>query len=144
VIQENSKGIRFRDPEAPYQLVQGTIRDRLRGADLTARRQPGARKERLPRGEVPPQRPGSAEEPRPAAAAEHILVGRRGDEPFYDRQNNLIEEMRRGAHSRKPEAIYERIQRTSPPPWLEMFPRRFRDSRPREKGWVMWPGAVRA
>lgn len=64
---------------------------------------------------------------------EHVIFGVRGHLPIPEssRESNLIQAPRR-AHSQKPEAFYDLVERVSPGPYLEMFSRRAR------LGWETW------
>ena len=65
--------------------------------------------------------------------SEHVLFGVRGKMsiPTGLRQPTLFA-ARKGAHSAKPDVFYERVERVSPEPRLELFARR------RRYGWDVW------
>lgn len=71
---------------------------------------------------------------------ELVLFGVRGGlrtfEPGRTQTNIIVE--RKKDHSRKPEALYEIIEKCSPGPYLELFARRAR------AGWVAWGDEVSA
>ena len=62
---------------------------------------------------------------------EHVLLARRGDTPFEAMSGTWFQ-WPRGAHSSKPDAFYDLVERVSPGPYLEMFARRARF------GWDYW------
>lgn len=68
------------------------------------------------------------------SATEFILFGWRGEAP--SKGPLLVDRnwftWKRGAHSQKPEAFYDLVERASPPPRLELFARRNR------LGWDTW------
>jgi N6-adenosine-specific RNA methylase IME4 len=69
---------------------------------------------------------------------ELILFGVKGSQRTLDpgrRQVNLLATRKR-EHSRKPEEIYDLVQRCSPGPYLELF------ARQRLKGWKSWGDEV--
>ena len=69
---------------------------------------------------------------------ELILFGVKGSQRTLDpgrRQVNLLATRKR-EHSRKPEEIYDLVQRCSPGPYLELF------ARQRLKGWKAWGDEV--
>jgi len=69
---------------------------------------------------------------------ELVLFGVRGSLRTFAparRQPNMMISRKRG-HSRKPEELYEIIERCSPGPYLELFARR------RRQGWVSWGDGV--
>ena len=65
---------------------------------------------------------------------ELLLFGVKGNlrtlQPGRTQVNVLMS--RKGEHSRKPEAVYDLIERCSPGPYLELF------ARARAQGWVQW------
>ncbi len=64
---------------------------------------------------------------------EFMLLGVRGKCPFLDHaEKSWMEASRMGGHSKKPEAVRERIERVSPGPRLELFGRETRQD------WVVW------
>lgn len=67
------------------------------------------------------------------AQTEHVIFAVRGRLPIEEskRESNLILAPRK-AHSQKPEAFYDLVERVSPGPYLEMFSRRAR------LGWETW------
>jgi N6-adenosine-specific RNA methylase IME4 len=68
---------------------------------------------------------------------ELLLLGVRGDCPFYDQSLRSWKEMtRRGGHSQKPEQVRHMIEKASPGPYLELF------GRQAVKGWKVWGDQV--
>ncbi len=65
---------------------------------------------------------------------EHVLLCRRGPRQLapFERTAGTWFRWRRGAHSVKPDAFYELVERVSPEPRLELFARR------RRYGWDVW------
>lgn len=63
---------------------------------------------------------------------EHVLFARRGVCPAAERMDSTWWRWSRGAHSAKPEAFLDMVERISPAPRLEMFARRNR------LGWATW------
>jgi N6-adenosine-specific RNA methylase IME4 len=69
-------------------------------------------------------------------AAELMLYGIRGTCPFLDNSIRNWIEAPRTAHSRKPDAVRELIERVSPGPRLELF------GRQTVPGWTVWGNEV--
>jgi N6-adenosine-specific RNA methylase IME4 len=71
------------------------------------------------------------------SAAEFFLVGTRGrvQQTAHDARNLIVAPVRE--HSRKPDAIYELIERTWPGPYVELFA-----THPRV-GWVSWGASLK-
>jgi N6-adenosine-specific RNA methylase IME4 len=70
---------------------------------------------------------------------ELVLFGTRGNLRTFDpgrRQVNLLSSQKR-EHSRKPDELYDIIERCSPGPYLELFARHPRD------GWMQWGHELR-
>lgn len=67
-----------------------------------------------------------------ASATEYVLFAKRGSLAAKDRETRNWWEWSRGAHSAKPEAFLDMVERISPGPYLEMFARRNR------LGWETW------
>jgi N6-adenosine-specific RNA methylase IME4 len=68
---------------------------------------------------------------------ELLLLGVRGDCPFYDHSLRSWKEMtRRGKHSEKPEQVRHMIEKASPGPYLELF------GRQAVKGWKVWGNQI--
>lgn len=67
---------------------------------------------------------------------EYCLLGVRGSASFRERDEMSWAEWPRGKHSAKPGRMYEKIERVSPPPYLELFARRVRE------GWVSWGNEI--
>lgn len=65
---------------------------------------------------------------------EHMLFGVRGRLPALVRTESTLIVAPRRKHSQKPEAAYERIERVSPGPYLEMFAR----GGAVRGGWTAW------
>lgn len=66
-------------------------------------------------------------------STEHVLFGVRGSLPLLRKDmGTWFEAQRPGAHSAKPDRLFEIVESCSPGPWLEMFSRRQRP------GWVAW------
>uniref|UniRef100_A0A6M3LR23 Putative methyltransferase n=1 Tax=viral metagenome TaxID=1070528 RepID=A0A6M3LR23_9ZZZZ len=65
---------------------------------------------------------------------EHVLLCRRGPRQLaaFERTAGTWFRWARGAHSVKPDAFYEMVERVSPGPYLELFARR------RRYGWDVW------
>lgn len=63
---------------------------------------------------------------------EHVLFAVRGVQPALVRTESTLLLAPRGAHSVKPQAFYDRIERVSPGPRLELFARTLRP------GWTTW------
>jgi N6-adenosine-specific RNA methylase IME4 len=63
--------------------------------------------------------------------SEHVLVARRGNEPFGMTGGSWFR-WPRGRHSEKPDAFYDLVESVSPGPYLELFARRQR------LGWDTW------
>lgn len=57
---------------------------------------------------------------------EFIIFARRGSLAFKEKQDSSWWNWKRGAHSKKPEAFLDLVERVSPGPYLEMFARRNR------------------
>lgn len=72
----------------------------------------------------------------PRSQHEIVLVGRRGGLPFSVRDVGSIQQWPRAAHSVKPDAFYDMVERASPGPYLELFARRKR------LGWNTWGNDV--
>lgn len=66
------------------------------------------------------------------ANPEQCLLGTRGNPKRYARDVSRLVLAPRREHSRKPDAVPERIERLVAPPYLELFGRRSRD------GWYVW------
>jgi N6-adenosine-specific RNA methylase IME4 len=66
------------------------------------------------------------------ANTEFVIFARRGTLPVREKINSRWFEWPRGAHSAKPEAFLDMVERVSPSPRLEMFARRNR------LGWDTW------
>ncbi len=68
---------------------------------------------------------------------EHWLIGKRGNPPLLSNEaTNFLEAPRRRPHSRKPDEVFDLIERTLPGPHLELFARRARP------GWAAWGNQV--
>lgn len=67
---------------------------------------------------------------------EHVLFAVRGVQPALARTESTLILAPRGAHSVKPQAFYDRVERVSPGPRLEMFARIHRP------GWTAWGNEV--
>lgn len=67
-----------------------------------------------------------------ALTTEYVLFARRGLGAFEERHPTCWWQWQRGAHSAKPEAFLDIVERVSPAPRLEMFARRNR------LGWDTW------
>lgn len=67
-----------------------------------------------------------------ALTTEFCLFARRGRGAFEERECTTWFQWPRGAHSAKPEAFIDMVERVSPGPYLEMFARRAR------LGWDYW------
>src|SRR3990167_10782660 len=64
---------------------------------------------------------------------EHVVFAMRGHLPIpEERRISNVFRMRRGPHSRKPEAFLDLVEQVSPGPYLELFARRQR------LGWDTW------
>ena len=63
---------------------------------------------------------------------EHLLVARRGNQPFLSVGDGTWFVASRAAHSQKPELFMDLVERMSPGPYLELFARRNR------LGWDTW------
>lgn len=64
--------------------------------------------------------------------AEFVLYCRRGSLPYQDRIDRTWWEWKRGAHSVKPAAFMDIVERVSPGPYVELFARQPR------LGWDSW------
>jgi len=69
---------------------------------------------------------------------EHLLFGMIGKLPALCKTESTLCPAPKRGHSVKPFEIYERIERVSPPPRLEMFARKYRP------GWQVWGDEVKA
>lgn len=67
---------------------------------------------------------------------EFCLLGVRGSASFDVHDEMSWAEWDRGRHSAKPGRMYEKIERVSPGPYLELFARRQRE------GWVSWGNEI--
>lgn len=67
-----------------------------------------------------------------ASATEYVMFCRRGSLKSIGRVERNWWEWPRGAHSKKPEAFLDLVERVSPGPYLELFARRARF------GWSYW------
>jgi N6-adenosine-specific RNA methylase IME4 len=72
---------------------------------------------------------------------EQVLFGVRGRLPAQSRTESTLIECQRGQHSRKPWQLYEKIERVSPGPYLELF------ARPapmfgERKDWTYWGDGI--
>lgn len=63
---------------------------------------------------------------------EHVLFARRGSLKAKERVDSTWWHWKRGAHSAKPEAFLDMVERVSPGPYVELFARRARF------GWDYW------
>lgn len=61
-----------------------------------------------------------------------LAISRNGNVPLLSDSVDQVIASRRGAHSEKPEAAYELLEKVSPGPMIELFARR------RRSGWDRW------
>jgi N6-adenosine-specific RNA methylase IME4 len=67
---------------------------------------------------------------------EFMLLGVRGSCPFMDRSQMSWAAIDRTKHSAKPEVVAQKIEKTSPGPYLELFGRQTRE------GWTVWGNEI--
>ena len=63
---------------------------------------------------------------------EILLTAAKGGVTFSDHSQRSWEQYVRGKHSRKPHAVAEKIEHTSPGPYIELFARQTRPN------WTVW------